>query len=110
MKKFYTPEYIAPIIDEIKSKFEPETRPEVLKALNAKLLLKNKKSNDYRVIRETCFFYYGEATRKLYKELDTWTEAAETEPGELDTWKYKEQDRIQEATRKAILNEFLKSA
>lgn len=108
MKDFTTPEYITPVINEIFENYKPiRGNSAALKSLNAIGLLKKKKGREYIAIRTPGaggFYYFsGKAIKALLKELDSWTAAAETEPGELDTWKYREENRIQEAIRAGII-------
>ena len=113
MKAFYTPEHIAPILEEIRNEWKPETAPEVLAALNCEALLNRKRSRDYMAIRtpeKGGFYYTGKAARHLLRELAAWTEAAETEPGELDGWMYAEERRIMEAVRAALIEEYGRKA
>ena len=106
MKNFTTPEYITPIIEEIKTIYKPAGGPEALRALNCLALLQQRRGRAYMAIRTPeagAFFYYGKAARKVYAELESWTAAAETEPGELDRWRWAEENRIQEAIREALI-------
>ena len=51
MKTFATPEYIKPIIDEIKANYTPENSPATLAALDCVALLHKIGSRDYMAIR-----------------------------------------------------------
>lgn len=109
MRKFYKPEDIAPIIEEINTLYTAEKHPAALAALDCVAILQKKKSRDCIALRaphKGGFFYYSETVRQLFKELDDWTEAAETEPGELYLWKLEEMDRIQDAIRMALIAKY----
>ena len=113
MKDFTTPEYITPIIQEIKATYTPEYHQSVLNALRCIVVLNKNGSRDALAIRtpaEGAFYITNRATRKVYAELKAWKEAAETEPGELDRWKYNEEFRIMETVRVALIAEYGKTA
>lgn len=109
MKDFTTPEYIAPIIEEIKTEYSPEYSPAALRALDCIVILNKKRSRNSLAIRtpdKGGFYYSSPATRKVYKAVADYAAAAETEPGELDQWTWKEHTRIQEAIRAALIKEY----
>lgn len=109
MKDFTTPEYINPIIEEIKTEYSPEYSPAALKALDCIVILNKKRSRNSLAIRtpdKGGFYYSSPATHKVYKALAEYAAAAETEPGELDRWTWKEHTRIQEAIRAALIQEY----
>lgn len=111
MKTFATPEYIKPIIDEIKANYTPENSPATLAALDCVALLHKIGSRDYMAIRtpeKGGFYYHGKATKALFSDIEAWKEAAETEPGELDRWMYAEERRAMEAVRAALIDEYRK--
>ncbi len=109
MKDFTTPEYITPVIEEIKEKYflvDPDQT--VKKCLNCVGLLHRKATNEYIALRTGGpFFIWQHITtiKKLYKDLETWTKAAEAYTGELDTWRDREEDAIQHAIRNQLINE-----
>ena len=110
MKDYTTPEFINPILNEIKALYTPIIDKTVNAALNCDLLMQSNHTRNAYIIRAGAPFYYystSPATKALYKELDEYTKAAETEPGELDTWKYAEEKRIQNAIRDAIIKEYI---
>ena len=109
MKDFTTLEYITPIIEEIKAAYTPEYSPAVLSALDCIVILNKKRSRNSLAIRtpdKGGFYYSSPATRKVYKALAEYAASAETEPGELDRWTWKEHTRIQEAIRAALIKEY----
>lgn len=109
MKTFATPEYIKPIIDEIKANYTPENSPATLAALDCVALLHKIGSRDYMAIRtpeKGGFYYHSKATKVLFSNIEAWKEAAETEPGELDKWFYNEEKRILDAIRVALIDEY----
>ena len=115
MKRFDTAAYIAPILDEIRSIYRPVYTPEALNALDCIVILQKRKSNDCLVIRtpdKGSFYYTGngrsEAVKKLFSEIASFAEAAETEPRELDGWMYAEERRAMEAVRTALIDEYRK--
>lgn len=72
MKDFTTPEYIAPIIEEIKTEYSPEYSPAALSALDCIVILNKKRSRNSLAIRtpdKGGFHYSSPATRKVYKAL-----------------------------------------
>lgn len=110
MKDFTTPEYINPILAEIRALYTPIIDKAVNAALNCDMLLQsNHTRNAYTIRAGESFYYYSTsaATKALYKELSEYAKAAETEPGELDTWTYYEEKRIQNAIRDAIIKEYI---
>lgn len=109
MKDFTTPEYITPIIEEIKTEYSPEYSPAALSALDCIVILNKKRSRNSLAIRtpdKGGFYYSSPATRKVYKALAEYAAAAETEPGELDRYTWEEHKRIQEAIRAALIKEY----
>lgn len=109
MKDFTTPEYIIPIIEEIKTAYTPEYSPAALKALNCIVILNKNRSRDCIALRtpdKGGFYYSSPATSKVYKALTNYAAAAETEPGELDRYIFEEHKRIQEAIRAALIQEY----
>ena len=113
MKTFTTPEYITPIIEEIKTTHTASYSPATLAALNCIVLLKKNRSRDALALRtpkKGGFFYWSETVKALYKDLESWTQAAETEPGELDRYMYTEHKRIQEAIRAALIETYSRTA
>lgn len=111
MKTFATPEYIKPIIDEIKANYTPENSPATLAALDCVALLHKIGSRDYMAIRtpeKGGFYYHSKVTKALFSDIEAWKEAAETEPGELDGWMYAEERRAMEAVRAALIDEYRK--
>ena len=109
MKDFTTLEYITPVIEEIKEKYlllNPDQT--VKKCLNCVGLLRKKSTNEYIALRTGGPFFIWEhitTIKKLYKDLQTWVMAAETYPGELDTWRYREENAIQHAIKNQLINE-----
>ena len=113
MKTFTTPDYINPIIEEIKTTYTASYSPATLAALDCIALLKKNKSRDALALRtsDRCFYYSeGPAIRALYKTVAEWTKAAETYPGELDLWEVREHKRIQEAIRAALIETYTRTA
>ena len=109
MKAFYAPEYIKPVLDEIRILYKPTGSPAAFKALRCKAILQKRTGRDCIAIREPDeggFYYSGPAMRELLKAAQEWSEAAETEPGELESWLYQEERRIMEAVRQALINEY----
>ena len=109
MKAFYTPEHIAPIMDEIRRTWKPTGSKAAREYLHCEALLQKRGGRDFMAIRipeRGGFYYTGPAARQLIKELAEWTKAAETEPGELDRWLYQEEQRIMEAIRAALIDEY----
>lgn len=109
MRDFATLESITPILEEIRTRYTADRHPVILKSLNCIALLKSRTTRDALAIRTPengGFYYSGPAARALLKELKSWTEAAETEPGELDAWLYREESRIMEAIRSALIKEY----
>lgn len=109
MKAFYTPEHIAPILAEIRAFYTPVNNPAALAALDCIALLQKNRSREYKAIRtpeKGGFYHSSRATKELFGELAAWTEAAETEPGELDDWRHAEERRIMEAIRAALIEEY----
>lgn len=109
MKAFYTPEHIAPIMDEIRRGWKPTGSKAAREYLHCEALLQKRGGRDFMAIRtpeKGGFYYTGPAARQLMKELAEWTKAAETEPGELDAWSYQEERRIMEAIRAALIDEY----
>lgn len=109
MKDFTTPEYIAPIMDEIRTLYKPITDRATCTCLDCIVLLQKRTSRDALAVREPskgAFYYSGPAARDLFRKLDEWTQAAETEPAELDRWKWYEQKNIMEAIRTALIDEY----
>jgi len=109
MKDFTTPEYITPIIEEIKTEYIPDYSPAALSALDCIVILNKKRSRNSLAIRtpdKGGFYYSSPATRKIYKALAEYAAAAETEPGELDRYTWNEHKRIQEAIRAALIQEY----
>lgn len=109
MKDFTTKEYIKPIIDEIKRKYTPaKASKAALDCLHCIAILKRNGTRECIALRpgEPFFIWqHIETVKELYSTLQSWTEAAETEPGELDAWMYREEDRIQAAIRDALIYE-----
>lgn len=109
MKDFTTTEYITPVIEEIKEKYflvNPDQT--VKKCLNCVGLLHRKTTNEYIALRTGGpFFIWQHITtiKNLYNVLKEWTKAAETYSGELDPWRYREEDAIQHAIRDRLINE-----
>ena len=112
MKRFYTAEYIEPVISEIKTLYKPVYSQKVLKALDCKVLLQKRNARDSIAVRtpdKGGFNYYsGNAIKALFKDLAAWKQAAETYQGELDAWSYQEERRIMEAIRNALIREYAK--
>lgn len=109
MKHFTTPAFIAPIMDEIRTLYKPITDRATRTCLDCIVLLQKRTSRDALAVREPskgAFYYSGPAARDLFRKLDAWTEAAETEAGELTRWKWTEQKNIMEAVRTALIDEY----
>ena len=109
MRRFDTPENIAPIFAEIKAFYTPVNNPAALVALDCVALLQKNRTRNYMAVRTPergGFYYHSRVTLELFKELDAWTQAAETEPGELDAWRYQEEHRIMEAVRAGLIREY----
>ena len=109
MKTFTAPAYLAPIMEEIRTIYKPITDETTRACLNCVVLLQKKTSRDALAVREPskgAFYYSGPAARDLFRQLDEWTAAAETEPAELDQWKWREQSRIMEAIRAGLIEEY----
>lgn len=107
MKDFTKEKYIKPITDEIKRKYSPvKASKAALDCLHCIAIIKRNGTREYIALRpgEPFFIWeHIETVKELYKALQSWTEAAETEPGELDSWMYREEDRIQAAIRDALI-------
>ena len=106
MKDFTTPEYIQPIIDEIETHYT--ARADFNKFLNCKVIFTKKGTNTAFCVRENAPFYYSmdgrsAALKKLHAIILDYSNYAATEPGELDAWYYREQERIQDAIRDALI-------
>lgn len=109
MKDFTTPAYIAPIMDEIRTLYKPITDRATCTCLDCIVLLQKRNSRDAYAVRtpdKGAFYYSGPAVKHLFKQIDEWTQAAETEPGELDRWQWYEHQQIQEAIRAGLIEKY----
>lgn len=108
MKRFDTPAYIKPIIDEIRGRYKPVTDKQLLNYFHCELILDNPKTREFIAVREAdkTFYYYSSSTRALLATVDDWKRAAETYTGELDRWFYQEERRIMEAIKAALIAEY----
>lgn len=113
MKSFTTPEYINPILEEIRRSYTPQYNKKSLAALDCVVLLQKRKGRDCIALRtpnKGAFYYYSDTVKSLFSEVRSYAEAAETYAGELDTWRFQEQQRIMEAVRAALLEEYTRTA
>lgn len=111
MKDFTKPEYITPIMDEIRELYKPVYTPRTLNALDCIVLLQKRKGRDCFALRtpdKGAFYYYSESMKNLFSEIAQFAEAAETYIGELDGWMYAEERRAMEAVRTALIDEYRK--
>lgn len=107
MKSFTTAEYIDPIITYFMALYTPIKDKKVLEALHCNVLLQSNHSNNaYAIRRDNPFYCSNHITRELYKELSDYAESASTYDGELDGWRYAEQDRIQHTIRDRLIDVF----
>lgn len=105
MKAFTTLDHITPILQEITANYTPIYNPPA--SMDCIILLQKNGSRDALAIRENGPFYITcKAMTALYKQIETYTEAAETYPGELHTWSIDEKHRAQTATRDAIIKHY----
>lgn len=110
MKDFTTAEYVDPVLDWFREKYNPVTDNVTLVSdtLHCELLLKGKHSNDYKAVRKNdVFFVYCPPVKKVYEEIKEFAEMASTYDGELDDWKWEEQQRFQNAIRDRLLEIYL---
>ena len=106
MKDFTTPEYITPIIKEIESNYTADTNP--APAMNCKVIFTKKGTRTTFCVRENTSFYYSmdgrsAALKNLHAIILKYSNAAETTPGELDSWYYRELERVQHAIRDTLI-------
>lgn len=104
MKDFTTADYINPIIGYFKAFYTPVKDRRTLEALNCTVLLKKNRVNEYKAIRANEPLYtFNNPVKELYAEVADYAEYASTEPGELDEWRYNEEERIQAAIRDRLI-------
>lgn len=113
MKTFSTPEYITPIINVISALYDAITDPVVCSALHCDLLLQSHHSRNALAVRRDQPFYFGSScglVKELYNDIKDYSETASTYDGELDSWRYAEEQRVQHAIRDALLAKYVKGA
>ena len=103
MKDFTSQAFINPIIDEIKIEYTANKNKRTLHALNCDVLLEGKKRNCHAVRANQPFHIFTAKVKELYKQVADYSEYASTYSGELDVWRYNEQERIQHAIRDRLI-------
>ena len=112
MKDYTTPEYIAPIINEIEKHFFIDQAPKNAFLININIILT---AADEPGPGRTCFLIGPEnagnipttaALLNLYNKIDEYTEAVETYPGELHNWSKSEKDRATLAAGTALIKKY----
>ena len=108
MIHYTAPAYIEPITAEILNNYSIINDETARRCLDCIAILQHKHSRNALILRAGAAFYYtgngkSEAIKALYTDLNDYTRAAETEPGDLDKWKYNEQQRIQDAIRDNLI-------
>ena len=108
MKDFTTSEHITPILEEIKSRFLVHDESIITNYLKCIIALEDPATRQlYPVTPEKELYINNlEAYRAACKDINSFCEAAETYPGELDTWKSNEQNRVFLAVRDALIKEY----
>lgn len=105
MKDFTTSAYIDPALIEIKNKFDLHTETLYKEYFNCDLLLKKKAGNDCIILsRSKDLFIPGiESIQTIFRAIEAYKEAAETYPGELNIWSYKEKQRVYNTIRDRLI-------
>ena len=108
MKDFTTSDYITPILTEIKKDFYLTTDEATRNYFNCSLLLTHATTRSaYLVSPEKSLYIPGlKSFRKLCINIQDYTTAAETTPGELDAWMGNELNRVFLAVRDALIKEY----
>ena len=101
------------IVDDIKSKYLIENKPDICEYLSADLLLlepldgENIGRNVIRISHKEDFYISGiKSLRKLFWDIEDYVQAAATYSGELDTYESNEKKRVLNAIRDALIKEF----
>lgn len=112
MKDYTTPEYIAPILEDIESHFFIDQAPQIKFLNNINIILTAADETGPGV---TCYLIGPEnpenipttsALLNLYRSIDEYTEAVETYPGELHNWSKSEKDRATLAAGTALIKKY----
>lgn len=107
MRSFTTPENIRPIIEEIKQKYIFKVDQNTRAYFNSDLILYNPETREIIPISHNTDFYISDlkSYKMLCNDINYYTAAAETSPGELDTWQSREKERIFLVVRNTLLND-----
>lgn len=112
MKDFTTAEHITPILEDIERHFFIDQAPKIKFLNNINIVLS---AADEPGPGVTCYLIGPEnpenipttaALLNLYNEIDEYTEAVETYPGELWIWSSKEKDRATLAAGTALIKKY----
>lgn len=105
MKDFTTSAYIDPAIIEIKKKYQIKNDSIYKEYFNCDLLLKKKAGNDCIILsRSKDLFIPGlDSIQVIFNAIEAYTEAAETYPGELGIWNYREKARVYNAIKDRLI-------
>ena len=109
MRDFTTTEYIEPIVDALLKDHEVVDLTEYGLGVRLKekrgehpksTLIRN---NEGKIVFFSYDYFHVDEYVALRREMLDWAIAVETYPGELDTWVYREYDRIDAAVGKMLL-------
>ena len=105
MKDFTTSAYIDPAIIEIKKKYQIKSDSIYKVYFNCDLLLKKNIGNECIVIEHNkdLFIPNLDSIQTIFNAIEAYTEAAETSPGELGIWNYREKTRVYNAIRDRLI-------
>lgn len=109
MKDFTTPDYINPVMGELRAFYTPVTDNAVLRALNCNLIMQSNHTRNALVVRAGQPFYYystSPAMKQIYKDIEDYANYASTEDGELDEWQWSEKQRVQAAIRDRLIAKY----
>ena len=105
MKDFTTSAYITPALIEIKNDYQIKKDSIYKEYFNCDLLLKKKAGNDCIILsRSKDLFIPGiESIQTIFRAIEAYKEAAETYPGELNIWSYREKQRVYNTIRDRLI-------
>lgn len=104
---------IEPVIDDIKSKYVIDNNPDICNYLQADLLLLEPLTgaeigrNVIRISSKEDFYISNiKSLRQIFWDIEDFSAAVSTFTGELDSWEKNEKQRVLNAVRDALINEF----
>lgn len=108
MKDFTTAEHITPILTEIKSRFITHEDSITTNYLKCIIAIEDPTTRQFYPVspKEELYIPNIAAYQETCKEIDIFTQAAETYAGELDQWNSREKERVFLAIRDNLIKEY----